>query len=51
LELFDVLGEDLVQVVEEVRILGKVPLNIKSTFKALIPKVDCPETFKGFRPI
>jgi hypothetical protein len=37
--------------VEEVRISGKVPLNINSTFIDMIPKVNCLETFEGFRPV
>jgi hypothetical protein len=30
---------------------GRSPVNINTTFIALIPKVDYPETFEGFRPI
>jgi hypothetical protein len=51
IEFFDLLGEDLLRVVEEVRTSGRVPVSFNSTFIALIPKVDCPETFEGFRPI
>lgn len=47
LEFFDLLGDDLVRVVEKVRLLGKMPLNINSTFIALIPSMDCLESFEG----
>jgi hypothetical protein len=36
LDFFDLLGEDLLQVVEEVRRSRKVPVNINTTFIALI---------------
>lgn len=51
LDFFDILAEDLLCVVEEVRLRRKVLVNINSTFVALIPKVDCPGTFDEFRPI
>jgi hypothetical protein len=51
LSFFELLGEDLLWVVEEVRLSGKVPRNINATFISLIPKVDCLETFEGFQPI
>eukprot|EP01018_Ginkgo_biloba_P034393 Gb_34571 [translate_table: standard] len=44
-------GEDLLRVIEEVRLTRKVPGNFNSTFIALIPNIDCPENFDGFRPI
>jgi hypothetical protein len=51
IEFFDLLGDDLLEVVEEVRTYGRVHVSFNSTFIALIPKVDCPKTFDGFRPI
>eukprot|EP01018_Ginkgo_biloba_P032610 Gb_14068 [translate_table: standard] len=51
LDFFELLGEDLLRVIEEVRLTEKVQGNFNSTFIALIPKIDCPENFDGFRPI
>jgi hypothetical protein len=39
-EVFGLLSEDLLKVVEEVRTFGRVPISFNSTFIALIPKVD-----------
>jgi hypothetical protein len=39
---FELLGEDIIWVVEEVRMSRKVSRNINATFIALIPKVDYP---------
>ena len=49
--LFDVLGEDLLRVIELSRISGKIPAVFNSTFLALIPKIDHPLSFEDFRPI
>ena len=49
--LFDVLGEDLLRVIESSRISGKIPGVFNSTFLALIPKIDSPLSFEDFRPI
>ena len=49
--LFDVLGRDLLRVVEDSRINGKIPVVFNSTFIALIPKIDTPKSFDDFRPI
>ena len=49
--LFDVLGGDLLRVVEDSRKLGKIPAVFNTTFIALIPKTDQPKTFDDFRPI
>ena len=49
--LFDVLGEDLLRVVEDSRQSGKIPVVFNTTFISLIPKVDHPNTFEYFRPI
>jgi hypothetical protein len=48
--LFDLLGEDLLRVVEEVRITGKVLGSFNSTFIVLILKVDKCKTSDDFRP-
>ena len=49
--LFDVLGEDLLRVVEDSQKLGKIPAVFNTTFIASIPKTDQPKTFDDFRPI
>ena len=49
--LFDVLGEDLLRVIELSWVSGKIPAVFNSTFLALIPKVDHPSSFEDFRPI
>jgi len=49
--LFDILGPDLLKVVDDSRKYGKVPATFNSTFIALIPKIDLPKSFEDFRPI
>ena len=49
--LFDVLGEDLLRVIELSRVSGKISGVFNSTFLALIPKIDSPLSFEDFRPI
>ena len=49
--LFDVLGEDLLRVIELSWISSKIPAVFNSTFLALIPKIDQPLSFDDFRPI
>ena len=49
--LFDVLGPDLLKVVDDSRKYGKAPATFNSTFIALIPKKDMPKSFEDFRPI
>jgi hypothetical protein len=51
LEFFDLLGHDLLEVVEESRVKGKIIGAINATFVELIPKSDKPKSFDGFRPI
>ena len=51
LAFFDLVGEDLVLVVEQARLHGKVTGAINSTFLTLIPKCEKPLTFVDFRPI
>lgn len=48
---FNILGEDLLRVVEEIRISGRLLSGIKSTFLTLIPKVEKPKEFGDFLPI
>ena len=49
--LFEVLGRDLLRVVEDSRISGKIPVVFNTTFIALITKTDSPNSFDDFRPI
>jgi hypothetical protein len=51
IHFFDLVGEDLLQMVEESRLLGKIVGGLNSTFLTLIPKVIKPKTFEDFRPI
>jgi hypothetical protein len=45
------LEEEILRVVEESRISGKVLRALNSTFIALIPKKNDPCSFKDFRPV
>ena len=49
--IFYVMGMDLLRVIEDSRKNGKIPAIFNSTFIALIPKSDFPNSFDGFRPI
>jgi hypothetical protein len=49
--LFDIVGEDLLEMVEESRIKGFIPGALNSAFITLIPKVNKPNQFGDFRPI
>eukprot|EP00253_Pinus_taeda_P036198 PITA_36198 len=51
LHFFDLIGSDIVDVVEESRLRGEIYKPFNSTFIALIPKKDAPESFEDFRPI
>ena len=51
LSFFDLIGSEIPEVVEESRQKGEVYKPFNSTFIALIPKKDAPETFEDFRPI
>eukprot|EP00253_Pinus_taeda_P025252 PITA_25252 len=48
---FDMLGQDLLHIVEDSRRRGRISSAIKSTFISLIPKTDAPSSFDDFRPI
>ena len=48
---YDVIGRDLLQLVEETRINGILHLPLNSTFLALIPKKDNPESLEDYMPI
>eukprot|EP00253_Pinus_taeda_P033651 PITA_33651 len=51
ISFFDILGQDLLRIVEDSRRRGRISSAIKSTFIALIPKTDNPISFDDFRPI
>ena len=51
LALFDILGLDLLQVIEDSRSSGWIPASFNTTFIALIPKSDNAKTLTDFRPI
>ena len=51
LAFLDLLGNDLVDLVESSRLEGRVLPSLNSTFLALIPKKEKPLTFADFRPI
>lgn len=51
LTFYDLLGQDLLKVVEESRSSGCLYHAINSTFIALIPKSDTPSSFDDYRPI
>lgn len=51
LGFYELIGADLLKVVEESRIMAYIHPPVNSTFIALIPKKDRPQTFDDFRPI
>jgi len=51
LDLFEFLGSDLLAVIEDSRVSGRIPASFNSTFIALIPKSDNAESLNEYRPI
>ena len=51
LDLFELLGGDLLRVMEDTIIIERIPASFNSTFIALVPKVDNPVSLNDFRPI
>jgi hypothetical protein len=51
LHFYELVAQDLLDVVEESRLKGEVSRAINLTFVVLIPKVNGPATFEEFRPI
>lgn len=47
----DIIGPDLLGVIEESRTLGRIYAPLNSTYIALIPKTDSPSSFHELRPI
>jgi hypothetical protein len=48
---FDIVGPDLLSMVEDVRIRGKISKSINSTFLVMIPKENNAVSFNDYRPI
>ena len=51
IELYELLGDDILKVVENTRLSGRIPAYFNSTFIALIPKVDNPKTLHDLKLI
>jgi hypothetical protein len=51
LHFFDLIGPDLLALVEDNKIRGKVTGTLNSTFLTLIPKTDASSSFGDYRPI
>ena len=51
IDFYDIVGDDLLQVVEEVRLTGEIPRLIKSTFINLIPWSSKPYSFNEYMHI
>jgi hypothetical protein len=51
LKFFEVVSDDLVDLVEDTRSRGRIKSTLNSTFLALIPKENNPQTFGDYRPI
>ena len=51
IDLYDLLGADILKVVEDSHLSGRIPACFNSTFIALIPKVDNPKSLHDVRPI
>jgi hypothetical protein len=50
-KFFDVVSDDLVDIVEDTRTRGRIKSSLNSNFLALIPKENNPRTFGDYRPI
>jgi hypothetical protein len=50
LHFFEIMGEDLLDLVEETRTSGRINGSINSTFIAMIPKSNKPNHFGDYRP-
>ena len=51
LDFFDLMGYDILVVLEESRIKGQVFVSLNATFVSLIPKSDKPASLNDFKPI
>lgn len=50
-DLYEVLGGDLLKVVEDIRMSRRIPVCFNATFITLIPKIDSSSSLSDFRPI
>lgn len=50
-QFFDILGPELVRLVDEARVTGRILAGVNATFFSLIPKTTNPSSFKDFRRI
>jgi hypothetical protein len=50
-QYWHIVGDDMVHLISTAFQTGSFPSSLSETLIALIPKVDCPENFKEFRPI
>jgi hypothetical protein len=48
---FDLVGDDLLALVEDSRLHGSVNKSLNVTFLTLIPKVNNPSSFRDYKPI
>jgi len=51
LDFFYILGQNILEALDESKIKGKIIGSLNATFIALISKSDNPESLDGFRPI
>jgi hypothetical protein len=51
LHFFDIMGQDLLDVVEDARTRGVINPQLNNTYIVLIPKSNLPKHFKDYRPI
>jgi hypothetical protein len=51
LGFFELIGKDILKVIEETILNGRIHSPLNTTFIALIPKVNDPLSFDDFRPI
>jgi len=51
IKYFEVVGDDLLDLVEDTRVRGRVRGSLNTTFLALISKENNPQSFDNFRPI
>jgi hypothetical protein len=51
LRFYEFLDQDILKVVKDTRLLGRLPISFNSNFIALIPKLDNPSSLDDFIPI
>jgi hypothetical protein len=51
LSFFELMGDDLLDLVEDSKLRGAVENYLNATFLTLIPKVDKPISFGNYRPV